>query len=205
MIRKDVMEHFKLQFQPVAHPDAVIQTNQARFTVLTPRLIRMEYQIEGIFEDRPSQPFWYRNQPVTQFEVRRDGDHLEIETDELLLRYVESAAGFSPSTLSVHLKGRDTTWHAGDSNPQNLLGTARTLDDVSGHVRLQPGLLSRAGWTLVDDSHTLVFNENGWLENRTSGGLDWYFFGYGSDYQAALDDYFKVTGRIALLPRWVLG
>lgn len=199
------MEHFKLQFRPVAHPDTVIETTQARFTVLTSRLIRMEYQIEGVFEDRPSQPFWYRNQPVTQFDVRRDDDRLEIETDELVLRYVESGAGFSPTTLSVQLKGRDIRWHAGDPNPQNLLGTARTLDDVSGHVRLQPGLLSRAGWTLVDDSHTLVFNTDGWLENRTSGGLDWYFFGYGSDYQAALDDYFKVSGRIALLPRWVLG
>jgi alpha-glucosidase (family GH31 glycosyl hydrolase) len=199
------MEHFKLQFQPVAHPDAVVEVGQARFTVLTSRMIRMEYQIEGVFEDRASQPIWYRNQPVPQFDVRRDDSHIEIETEYLLLRYVFSDLGFSPTTLSIRLKELDTVWRAGDANPENLLGTARTLDDVSGHVTLQPGLLSRSGWSLVNDSETLVFDANGWLENRTSGGLDWYFLGYGTDYQASLSDYFKIAGRIPLLPRWVLG
>jgi alpha-glucosidase len=39
----------------------------ARFTVLTDRLIRLEFHRDGRFEDRASQAFWFREQPVPEF------------------------------------------------------------------------------------------------------------------------------------------
>lgn len=37
-----------------------------RFTLLTERILRLEYDPEGIFEDRPSQTVLRRNFPVPQ-------------------------------------------------------------------------------------------------------------------------------------------
>lgn len=199
------MDHFKLKFDPVADPQAVIMAGNARFTVLTERVIRMEYSATGEFEDRPSQVFWYRRQPVPSFEQKRDGDVLEIGTNSMRLRYIENEAGFTADTLSVTLNMTGEVWHPGKVDPDNLLGTTRTLDDISGQTVLEKGLLSKAGWVLIDDSNTLVFDENGWLHNRPAGRIDQYLFHYGLLHQLALDDYFLLAGRIPLLPRWVLG
>ena len=79
--------HFKLDVRPVAAPEATIVSGGARFSVLTDRLIRMEYEPEGRFEDRASLTFWYREQAVPSFDVRRDGDGVEIETEYLHLKY----------------------------------------------------------------------------------------------------------------------
>ncbi len=68
--------------------------------------------------------------------------------------------------------------------------------------------MSRAGWAVLDDSATLVFNDDHWIEPRTpggTGGTDWYFFGYGHDYKTCLRDYCRVSGPMPLIPRWILG
>ena len=68
----------RLSFDAVADAAAVVVAGNARFTVLTPRLIRLEYSPDGRFEDRPSQVFWYRNQPVPPFEARREEDGVRL-------------------------------------------------------------------------------------------------------------------------------
>ena len=37
---------------PVALPEAVVTSGNARFTVLTPEMVRIEYSDKGVFEDR---------------------------------------------------------------------------------------------------------------------------------------------------------
>jgi alpha-glucosidase (family GH31 glycosyl hydrolase) len=98
-------------------------------------------------------------------------------------------------------------WHYGDADPLNLGGTYRTLDQASGPVPLEAGLVSRAGWAVVDDSKSLVFNPQGWLEPRgtPNGTRDLYFFGYGHDYAGCLADFIRVSGKVPLIPRWALG
>ena len=54
-------------FHPIANADAIVTAKNVRFTVLTDRLIRFEYNKEDHFEDRPSQAFWHREQPVPSF------------------------------------------------------------------------------------------------------------------------------------------
>ena len=51
----------------VADPAAVVIVGQARFTVLTPQLVRMEWAADGRFEDRPSLVFINRRLPVPTF------------------------------------------------------------------------------------------------------------------------------------------
>ncbi|MBN1964632.1 MAG: hypothetical protein JW910_08290, partial [Anaerolineae bacterium] len=109
--------HFKLPFAPAAADEAIVQCGGARFTVLTPRLLRLEYQPTGQFIDRASQAFWFRAQPVPPFTTRREGDRVEIDTGALVLHYDGGAAeGFSPDNLAIAINATGATWHPGETD-----------------------------------------------------------------------------------------
>ncbi|MDW8326074.1 MAG: hypothetical protein RMK99_05875 [Anaerolineales bacterium] len=67
--------------------------------MLTPRLLRLEFDSAQRFEDRPSQVFWYRRRSAPPFEVRWTAEGVEIEIEHLLLRYTASARGFTPRSF----------------------------------------------------------------------------------------------------------
>jgi len=215
---------------PVADPKAVITIGKARFTVLTPELIRMEWAADGKFEDHASLVFLNRRLLVPKFEksLTSDGQKLTITTSALTLTYASAADGrFTPENLSIQLTidGKPVVWHPGDSDLQNLQGTTRTLDGALGSQTrepIEPGLISRSGWALVDDSTRPLFDSADfgfrqgekspwpWVVERPAGERpgayqDWYFFGYGHDYKKALGDFVRVAGRIPLPPRFAFG
>lgn len=198
--------------EPKASDTAVVRADNARFTVLTDRMIRMEYSPEGAFEDRASLTFVNRKLPVPDFKVTYSDAGCTIDTGAIKLVY--TGGEFSPETLSITAK--TFAWKFGDVDTGNLYGTTRTLDGVgdwsSLMKKMEKGLISRNGWTLVDDSsrHILVPTNDMWGEwvverNAPKGNLDLYFFGYGHDYKACLRDYTKVAGSIPLPPRWAFG
>jgi alpha-glucosidase (family GH31 glycosyl hydrolase) len=206
------------KFDPIADLDAVIEMETVRFSVLTDRLIRLEYSRDGKFEDRPSQAFWYRRQPVPEFKKKVTAGGIEIETRYLRLRYIHDQKGLTPNSLSILLKESGTLWRYGEKQSGNLFGTARTLDGDAGNTKLGPGLLSKTGWVVVDDSTTPVFNDSGWVEprGRTPGAFnlfrrsaaenkDLYFFGYSQDHAACLADFSRICGSIPMIPRYILG
>src|SRR5512135_3623609 len=107
-------DHFKQDYQPVADPAAIVSVPHARFTVLTSRLLRLEYSPIDRFEDRASQIFWYRAQPVPPFEVERTADRVEITTEYLRLTYRLTSQGFSRESLSIEVKATRQTWKYND-------------------------------------------------------------------------------------------
>lgn len=197
-----------------AHPDAVVEGATYRITVLTSRLLRLEWHPEGAFVDQPTQTVADRSFDVPGFTVADVGGSLEVRTDHLRLRY--DRGPFSASGLSVTLtRGAAdphySTWRFGETYPQslpgrgNLLGTARTLDEVDGACPLEPGILATYGFAVLDDSSTVLLSADGWVAPRPSGGRDLYLFAHGLDYRAALADYHRLTGPVPLVPRFVLG
>jgi alpha-glucosidase len=213
---------------PVADPKATVTLGHARFTVLTPQLIRMEWAADGKFEDHASFVFINRRLPVPRFTKTLLGmnasQQLTLKTDALTLTYAPTGDGrFSPANLAITLTvdGQPVTWHPGIADPGNLQGTTRTLDGALGGKTREPigeGLVSRSGWALVDDSTRPLFDSADfrflqgdkspwpWVIERPSGDRqDWYFFGYGHDYRKALGDYVQVAGRIPLPPRFAFG
>lgn len=64
---------------PKANPRAVVTNGNARFTVLTPEMIRIEYSDKGIFEDRATFSIINRNLDVPQFTTSEDATFLYIE------------------------------------------------------------------------------------------------------------------------------
>lgn len=72
---------------PQASPDAVVSAGNARFTVLTPEMIRIQYSTKQLFEDRATFAVVNRRLPVPRFtQEQRDG-YLYITTDALKLKY----------------------------------------------------------------------------------------------------------------------
>jgi len=217
---------------PVADPRAIVTVGNARFTVLTPQLIRMEWSADGKFEDHASFVFINRRLPVPKYEkqLTKGGanQQLTLKTDALTLTYLPAGDGhFTADSLSIAfmLDGKQVVWHPGDPDSENLQGTTRTLDGALGsktHEPIGQGLVSRAGWVLVDDSTRPLFDsadfrflqgeksEWPWVMERPASEKpgsynDWYFFGYGHDYKQALGDFVRVAGRIPLPPRFAFG
>jgi alpha-glucosidase (family GH31 glycosyl hydrolase) len=211
---------------PVADPKAMVVVGKARFTVLAPELIRMEWAADGKFEDHASFVFINRKLPVPEFD-RAESDHghrFTLKTSVLTLTYTPARDGrFTPEDLTIEMTvdGKPVIWHPGLFDDQNLQGTTRTLDGAVGDKTKEPieqGLVSRSGWAVVDDSSRPLFDspdfsfKDGekspwpWVMERPAGTRqDWYFFGYGHNYRKALGDYVRVAGRIPLPPRFAFG
>ena len=209
---------------PVADPRAIVTLGKARFTVLTPQLIRMEWAADGKFEDHASLVFLNRRLPVPAFTHQVTNNTLTIKTDALKLTYSPTGDGrFTPENLSLELTvdGKPVIWRPGTVDPGNLKGTTRTLDGARGDKTKEPignGFVSRSGWAVEEDSTRPLFDsadfrflqgENSpwpWVVERPPGERqDLYFFGYGHDYRKALGDYVRVAGRIPLPPRFAFG
>jgi len=207
-------DYKNMNFSPKANNEAIVTSRNVRFTVLTSRLIRIEYSPINIFEDRASQLFWYRKQPVPEFDTEYVNETLKIQTEHLKLIYCGEGEEFSQYNLSICLKDSNTIWKYGDPEwMHNLKGTARTLDGINGSVQLDHGLISKLGWSVIDDSGTIVFNDENWIERRFSAintiigekTRDLYFFGYGNNFKECLKDFCKISGSCPMIPRYTMG
>ncbi|MEO1030243.1 MAG: TIM-barrel domain-containing protein [Bacteroidota bacterium] len=207
----------KAQQNPLANSESIVVSGEARFTVLTPRVIRMEWDTDKTFEDRASFAIVNRNTTTPTFNVEDQEGWLVITTDDLQLRYKKESGQFSEKNLEISLQvdGETVNWKLGTKNGGNLLGTTRTLDGCNGGntwdgdpIALEEGILSRDGWYLLDDSDRFRFDNSDWQwvsEPKSSSEQDWYFFGYGLDYKQALSDYTLIAGKIPMPPRYAFG
>src|SRR5580765_8733574 len=138
--------HLRLDTTPVAHPEAVVQGDRWRITVLADGLVRLEWDDDGAFEDRASTFAINRDLSVPDFELVEGEAALEIVTDRLRLVY--DRGPFTPSGLSVQARGNisnhHSVWRYGEP-VSTLGGTTRTLDDDDGRIELEPGIVSAAG------------------------------------------------------------
>ncbi len=213
---------------PKANQAAVVEEGNMRFTVLTPELIRIQYSSAKQFEDRATFGIVNRNLPVPEFTTRTDDTYLYITTSALELRYrkggILKPTSKSPSVLQITMKmgNRDVIWYPGKDDALNLKGTMRTLDNVGGETgrdRMENGIISRSGWSLIDESPATKRGDGSVsfpMEKNSEGfdwfaphldkdAIDWYFFGYGHNYKKAMGDFVKVAGRIPLPPKYMFG
>ncbi len=195
---------FLCHTRPAAPDASILVGNAYRVTVLTPSLIRVEYSECGEFENRASQSVFFRDFDKTAFDASRENGVLTVETEALTLSLSENVP-FAADTLSVTLKQEPgTTWHYGD-DIEDLGGTLRTLDLIDGEVPLGKGICSRRGIAVLDDSHTMLLGDDGWVEVRKPNTTDTYIFAYGYDYRGAVRDLMRLTGAPPLLPAYALG
>ncbi len=179
--------------------DNIYIRKNTRFTVITDRLIRVERSKNSEFFDEATQTVWFRNLGKVDFSVKETRSGCIIKTDKAVFSYcdrkkrVESVT-FVPSYKTVSV-----------FNKNNLGGTVRTLDMTAGIVKLSDGLMSRDGVSYFDDSDSFAVLENGELKKRDVKENDVYIFAYGHDYSSALRDFYKISGKTPLVPRFALG
>ena len=197
-------------------PGSAVIKGNCRFTLLTARILRLEYDPEGIFEDRPSQTVLYRNLPVPEYSVKDNGSRLEIDTALYHLSYeYGSGERLTPETLKIDAKNGYTnyggTWryrqdtYGDPPRHDNLMGTARTLDRINGATEVSYGLMNRAGRSWFDDSDTALLDADGSIHIRRPGTEDVYYICCGHDYAGTLADFYRISGAPAMLPRYALG
>ncbi|HEY7009497.1 MAG TPA: carbohydrate-binding protein, partial [Jatrophihabitantaceae bacterium] len=85
-----------------------VTAGPARFEVLTPTLIRLEYAADGHFENGPTFNVVTRNLPTPRFSATAHGGELSIRTTELTLRYREGSGPFSPANTTITLRSGKT-------------------------------------------------------------------------------------------------
>ncbi|MDP4226960.1 MAG: glycoside hydrolase family 31 protein [Bacteroidota bacterium] len=202
---------------PLPAKGAEIVSGNARFTVLTPRVIRMEWDSTGTFCDNASFIAVNRKLPVPEFKVKRSGKYLTVKTSEIELKYKINSGRFTSQNLSVtYLDKRNAfVWKPGEKQKGNLKGTYRTLDGCNGayhdgksRIPIEDGLLSTDGWTLINDSKGFLFDKSDWPwveERKNQNGQDWYFMAYGKNYKEALKEYTEFAGKVPMPPRYAFG
>lgn len=200
------MEHFRKAFSDDINgrtPDSqIFIRDNMRISVLTSKLIRIETQPDSRFCDLPTQAVLNRNFDTPSFTVTDNRNNFAIKTEDV--SFVFSADG---ELIQAVMKGMADN----DFKKGNLGGTRRTLDMTKGKVKIEDGILSRDGAAIIDDSDTLVFLPDGSVAprnehlKRLDGGTDKYVFAYGHSYREALRDFYRLTGRTPLIPRFAFG
>src|SRR3954464_2690681 len=198
---------------------ASITDGKARFEVITPSLIRLQYAADGKFENGRTQTTEGRLRSSGSFRTSVKNGRRIIRTSRLTLRWRRGSGAFTASNLSV-VVGRRTVHPAPGANPpppgggrrlppapgptpSPLGGWRRSLDLVDGPRPLHEGVLSREGWYLLDDSKTALVSGDTFTPRPAHAGTyqDLYLFAYGHDYARALRDLRTLTGAAPLLPR----
>ena len=137
----------------------VIVGEHYRISVLTESLVRLEYSENGVFEDGQTQVVQDRDFGPVSCEITETEEVLDLHTEHLHLHFEKGP--FAPDRLFIELKGQyavyGSRWHYGD-RPETLKGTSRTLDEVDGAMELEDGILSKAGYALLDDSASYLYD-----------------------------------------------
>lgn len=87
--------------------DAVVD-GRARFEVLSPTLIRLEYADNKVFEDRPTYNAVNRSTPAVPYTTSIEGNERVIRTGKLTLRYLRGSGPFTPANVGVQLAAGTT-------------------------------------------------------------------------------------------------
>jgi len=171
----------------------------------------MEYSPSGSFVDAPTAVVSNRKWPAINVTVKRKDGWLVATAGRITLRYLLNSGPFDAKNLHVswNQSGGEHSWSPGDTDRQNLGGISRSLDGArkGRFPNAEPGLLSRSGHYLLDDSRSPLWDTvSQWITPRAEKGVqDWYLLVYGRDYRRGLKEYTELCGKIPMIPRYAFG
>ena len=188
----------------------IILGKKYRISILTDRLVRLEYNKDGKFEDHLTQRIIYRNFPKVNYTVTQTETLIQIVTSYFTIDYVKEQSFIGSkvapaSNLKITLNETDRSWNYNHPEARNYGSITYSLDDFQGKLKYDKGLYSTDGFCYIDDSNSLILNDNGTFTNRTNEELDLYVFMYKKDLGMCLQDYYKLTGYPLMPPRYTFG
>ena len=190
-----------------ANPSCVFKGNNYRITVLTERLVRLEYDPNGIFNNNETVIVKNRFFDMPDFNKKEDETLFVIETRYFSLTYVKGSM-FNSRTLTAKYNDSKVGWYYGNKEVRNFKSCNVSLDNQREKPSLLNGLFSEDGIATIDDSNNLCFDEESNVilrDYNIKNHIDIYLFVYGKDFGLCLLDYFKLTGKPPLIPRYALG
>ena len=197
-------EQFLFDFsKSKANPAVVLKGQYYRISIITERLVRIEYNTKGIFIDSPTQLVMCRDLGIPTFDLMQDANYLEVKTKYFKLTYSKEKA-ISSSNLKVYLNDTENVWYYGHPEVRTYNALIEALD-IDSSYKYTKGIYSADGFSSIDDSESLLIDMNGNFVKRPSESIDIYLFMYKDDYKDALKDYFGLTGNPILLPRYAFG
>lgn len=200
------LKHFKQKGNPIANTKAIIQRDNLRLTILDSDIIRVEFSNKRKFEDGMSQTILNRNFDLVEFDISEESGLLKVETSKLIVNYILNSEKLDANSIWIKIKSTCQEWRYGDKPQDNLKGTITTLDNIDGGAELPDGLISKDGWSIIDDSKSLILTEDGGIRRREYlDNEDLYFVAYGNDYKGFLKKFFRLAGQAPMLPRYALG
>ena len=229
-----INKEFKVDYNNAkSNEQAIFKGQFYRITVLSESLVRLEYDEGGMFEDRPTELARFRNFPVPQFTKRENEAVIEIKTKYFTLQYQKdkpfNGTMFAQDAfLKVALNGTDRAWYYSHDEARNFKGYINTLDTREPYMtqaeKMQEekniknkakkalkikttfkGLYSTDGFVALDDSKSLLIDEEGYLFKDERQRIDIYLFMYKRDFGVCLRDYYTLSGYPPLIPRYALG
>lgn len=207
----DFFPHFQVDYSNNrSKPEVIFQGQTYRITVLSERLIRLEYSKDGIFFDDLTEQVINRNFPVPEFTVQQDRKYLVIKTKYFELQYLKEkpfvGSKLAPdANLKVTLVNTDKLWYFNHPEARNFGTSPMGLDENSEKIRYTKGLYSVDGFASLDDSKSMILMPDGYLSTTNAERIDTYLFVYRRDFGLCLKDYFSLTGYPNLIPRYALG
>ena len=172
----------------------IYQEKDLRISLITPRLLRTE---KGAFCDLPTQTVQNREFDNPKYSLTFDKKRVNVQTDNAIFSVRKSDG----KVIYAHFSNHQYTKNFGKTN---LPGTARTLDMTNGSVKLEKGITSVCGTSILDDSKSLMLCPDGTIAPRAKC-KDRYWFAYGQNYLEQLKDFFSLTGKVPLIPKYALG
>ena len=207
-------KQFKInQKDGIAEQKAIYKGPNYRITIITERVVRLEYSPSGKFVDKPTQLIQKRNLGYPNFRVNQDPNVIEITTKYFRLTYMKrqpfEGSKVNPTknlkiTLMAPETERQRDWYFNHPEARNMNGNMVSVD-VPCDKSLKRGLYSLEGFASINDTPNKILNEDGTFEEREPGTVDIYVFMYDKDFKQALLDYYKMTGFPELIPRYALG
>jgi alpha-glucosidase (family GH31 glycosyl hydrolase) len=138
----------------VARQGATVVAGDARFEVLTPDVIRLEYSPDGSFLNQPTFNILDRNLPVPAYTETESGGWLQLRTSDEVLRYRLGSGAFTPQDTTLQLlhplpgfpSTVTPTWPGECTYGQSCQSTAATLSGGAEIATDHSGNQSTAGF-----------------------------------------------------------
>ena len=132
-------EKIKEQQDLITREDCVIRGEHYRISILTERLIRLEYSPNGVFYDNRTQWVQFRNFDKVDFEITQDEKYLVIKTKYFSLSYskekhFDGGKIVPSSNLRVELNDTDHAWYYKHPEVKNYKGLFVSLDGTDNDM-----------------------------------------------------------------------
>lgn len=135
---------------------------QARFQVITPSLIRLEYAEDNKFEDRPTMLAFNRNVTPPAYEVIENDNVFTIKTSKVTLSYVKNSGSFNDKNITIKFNdgarqiNANPSWLSSTYHPDPtswaILGYLKNVSNDANNTPRTTGNLG--GWYRSLDSQS---------------------------------------------------